>query len=312
MGNSIVKVEHLSHRYSVQWAVRDINLDITENGIYGLLGSNGAGKSTTMNIMCGVLKQTEGNVYIQGINLKEDPVEAKKHLGFLPQKPPLQGDLTVEEFLSYVARVRQVERSQVKKTVEDVLERCGIMHFRKRLIRNLSGGYQQRVGIAQAIVHQPEFVVLDEPTNGLDPNQILEVRRLIKDIAAERTVILSTHILSEVQAICDYIYMIEQGRLVFNGTIDEFDNYIVPNTLLVTLRAAQLYRAEHLACDLACRSHGRGAEGHPRPATGGGTGKLRLPALLLRRGGGHGTGGGDERAARLAADHAGVGEMLDG
>ena len=238
MGNSIVKVEHLSHRYSVQWAVRDINLDITENGIYGLLGSNGAGKSTTMNIMCGVLKQTEGNVYIQGINLKEDPVEAKKHLGFLPQKPPLQGDLTVEEFLSYVARVRQVERSQVKKTVEDVLERCGIMHFRKRLIRNLSGGYQQRVGIAQAIVHQPEFVVLEEPANGLDPNQILEVRRLIKDIAAERTVILSTHILSEVQAICDYIYMIEQGRLVFNGTIDEFDNYIVPNTLLVTLRAA--------------------------------------------------------------------------
>ena len=238
MGNSIVKVEHLSHRYSVQWAIRDINLDITENGIYGLLGSNGAGKSTTMNIVCGVLKQTEGNVYIQGINLKEEPVEAKKHLGFLPQKPPLQGDLTVEEYLSYVARVRQVERGKVRKAVEEVLERCGITHFRKRLIRNLSGGYQQRVGIAQAIVHQPEFVVLDEPTNGLDPNQILEVRRLIKDIAEERTVILSTHILSEVQAICDYIYMIEQGRLVFTGTIDEFDNYIVPNTLLVTLRAA--------------------------------------------------------------------------
>ena len=238
MENSIVKVEHLSHRYSVQWAIRDINLDIKENGIYGLLGSNGAGKSTTMNIVCGVLKQTEGNVYIQGINLKENPVEAKKHLGFLPQKPPLQGDLTVEEFLSYVAKVRQVERRQVRKAVEDVLERCGITHFRKRLIRNLSGGYQQRVGIAQAIVHQPEFVVLDEPTNGLDPNQILEVRRLIKDIAAERTVVLSTHILSEVQAICDYIYMIEQGRLVFTGTMEEFDNYIVPNTLLVTLRAA--------------------------------------------------------------------------
>ena len=235
---TILKIEHLYHRYATQWAVEDINLEIRGHGVVGLLGSNGAGKSTTMNIMCGVLKQTEGNVYIQGINLKEDPVEAKKHLGFLPQKPPLQGDLTVEEFLSYVARVRQVERSQVKKTVEDVLERCGIMHFRKRLIRNLSGGYQQRVGIAQAIVHQPEFVVLEEPANGLDPNQILEVRRLIKDIAAERTVILSTHILSEVQAICDYIYMIEQGRLVFNGTIDEFDNYIVPNTLLVTLRAA--------------------------------------------------------------------------
>lgn len=237
MENSIVKIEHLSHRYSVQWAVRDINIDITRNGIYGLLGSNGAGKSTTMNIVCGVLKQTEGNVYIKGINLKDNPVEAKKHLGFLPQKPPLQGDLTVEEFLSYVANVRQVPREQVKQAVSEVLERCGITHFRKRLIRNLSGGYQQRVGIAQAIIHKPEFVVLDEPTNGLDPNQILEVRHLIKNIAEERTVILSTHILSEVQAICDHIYMIEQGRLVFSGTVEEFDSYIVPNTLKVKMLA---------------------------------------------------------------------------
>lgn len=237
MENSIVKIEHLSHRYSVQWAVRDINIDITRNGIYGLLGSNGAGKSTTMNIVCGVLKQTEGNVYIKGINLKDNPVEAKKHLGFLPQKPPLQGDLTVEEFLNYVANVRQVPRDQVKTAVSEVLERCGISHFRKRLIRNLSGGYQQRVGIAQAIIHKPEFVVLDEPTNGLDPNQILEVRHLIKEIANERTVILSTHILSEVQAICDHIYMIEQGRLVFSGTVEEFDSYIVPNTLMVKMLA---------------------------------------------------------------------------
>lgn len=237
MENSIVKIEHLSHRYSVQWAVRDINIDITRNGIYGLLGSNGAGKSTTMNIVCGVLKQTEGNVYIKGINLKDNPVEAKKHLGFLPQKPPLQGDLTVEEFLNYVANVRQVPRDQVKTAVSEALERCGISHFRKRLIRNLSGGYQQRVGIAQAIIHKPEFVVLDEPTNGLDPNQILEVRHLIKEIANERTVILSTHILSEVQAICDHIYMIEQGRLVFSGTVEEFDSYIVPNTLMVKMLA---------------------------------------------------------------------------
>lgn len=233
MENSIVKIEHLSHRYSVQWAVRDINIDITRNGIYGLLGSNGAGKSTTMNIVCGVLKQTEGNVYIKGINLKDNPVEAKKHLGFLPQKPPLQGDLTVEEFLSYVANVRQVPRDQVKQAVSEVLERCGITHFRKRLIRNLSGGYQQRVGIAQAIIHKPAIVVLDEPTNGLDPNQIIEIRRLIQKIAEDRVVLLSTHVLREVHAMCDQIIMVEKGKLVFVGTSNEFDNYLVPETIYV-------------------------------------------------------------------------------
>ncbi|AXY73111.1 ABC transporter ATP-binding protein [Paraflavitalea soli] len=237
MTDSIVKVEKLSHRYSVQWAIRDINFEITKNGIYGLLGSNGAGKSTTMNIMCGVLKQTEGNVYVRGINMRENPVEAKRRIGFLPQKPPLHTDLTVEEFLKYSARLRFIPAVEIDKAVSHVLARCSITHMRKRLIRNLSGGYQQRVGIAQAIIHNPEFVVLDEPTNGLDPNQILEIRNLVKEIAEERTVILSTHILSEVQATCDYIRMIEQGRVVFAGTVDEFDNYIVPNTLIVSMIA---------------------------------------------------------------------------
>ena len=237
MEDSVVKVEHLSHRYSVQWAIRDINFEINTNGIYGLLGSNGAGKSTTMNIMCGVLKQTEGKVFIKGIDMRENPVEAKRHIGFLPQTPPLQPDLTVEEYLVHCAALRDVPKERLKGAVEKVMERCGISHFRKRLIRNLSGGYQQRVGIAQAIVHEPEFVVLDEPTNGLDPNQIVEVRRLIKEIAEERTVILSTHILSEVQATCDYIRMIEQGSLVFAGTVEEFDNYIAPNSIVVSLIA---------------------------------------------------------------------------
>ena len=236
MDNSILKVENLSHRYSLQWAIRKINFEITQNGIYGLLGSNGAGKSTMMNIMCGVLSQTEGNVYIQGVDIREDPVEAKKHLGFLPQVPPLHPELTVEEYLQYCADLRYIPDSEVKKAVGEVMERCGIGHFRKRLIRNLSGGYQQRVGIAQAIIHNPSFVVLDEPTNGLDPNQILEIRHLIKEIANERTVILSTHILSEVQATCDYIRMIEQGNLVFSGSIDEFDHYITPNSLVVLLK----------------------------------------------------------------------------
>ena len=235
MEESIVKVEHLSHRYSVQWAIRDINFEITENGIYGLLGSNGAGKSTTMNIMCGVLKQTEGEVFIKGVSMRENPVEAKRYIGFLPQKPPLYNDLTVEEFLAFTANIRRIPTGEVAEAIKVVMGRCGLSHFRKRLVRNLSGGYQQRLGIAQAIIHNPAFVVLDEPTNGLDPNQIVEIRHLIKEIAEERTIILSTHILSEVQATCDYIRMIEEGQLVFAGTVDDFDNYIVPDTLVVSL-----------------------------------------------------------------------------
>ncbi|MFR5656907.1 ABC transporter ATP-binding protein [Butyricimonas paravirosa] len=235
MEEPILRIEHLSHRYNIQWAVRDISFEIPKRGIYGLLGSNGAGKSTTMNIISGVIKQTEGSVFIKGIDARKRPVDAKRHIGFLPQKPPLYGDLTVEEFLYYSARLRWVPANMLKSAVEDVLVRCGIAHFRKRLIKNLSGGYQQRVGIAQAIIHKPEIVIFDEPTNGLDPNQIMEVRHLIKDIAQERTIILSTHILTEVQATCDNIMMIEQGKLVFMGTVDEFDNYIAPNTIYLRM-----------------------------------------------------------------------------
>ena len=237
MDTPIVRIENLSHRYSVQWAVRDINLEIRQHGIYGLLGSNGAGKSTIMNIMCGVLKQTEGDIYIKGINTRIDPVEAKCHIGFLPQQPPLHPDLTVEEYLDYSARLRYIPHKEIPAAITEVVEKCGISHFRKRLIRNLSGGYQQRVGIAQAIIHNPDFIILDEPTNGLDPNQIVEIRNLIKQIAQERTVILSTHILPEVQATCEYIYMVEKGKMVFSGTVDEFDNYILPTTIRVTLLA---------------------------------------------------------------------------
>ena len=237
MSASIVKVENLSHRYSVQWAIKDINFELTRNGIYGLLGSNGAGKSTIMNIICGVIKQTQGEVYIQGVNLRNEPVKAKRHIGFLPQQPPLQTDLTVEEYLRHCANIRLMKPTAVKPAIEEVMSKVGISHFSKRLIRNLSGGYQQRVGIAQAIIHKPDFVVLDEPTNGLDPNQIIEVRNLIREIAEERTVVLSTHILQEVQALCDNIWMINEGHVVFSGTLDEFDNQIMPNTLVVSLMA---------------------------------------------------------------------------
>ena len=233
MENPIVRVEHLYHRYtSSRWAIEDINFEIEAGGIVGLLGSNGAGKSTTMNIICGVLNQTRGEeVYIGGINTLKEPVKARKLIGFLPQKPPLYPDLTVDEYLRFCAEIQWMDKKKIKSAIAAAEERCGITHMKDRLLRNLSGGYQQRVGLAQAILHDPKFVVLDEPTNGLDPNQILEVRQLIKDIAVDRTVMLSTHILSEVQATCSSIKMIEHGRVVFSGSTEDFDNYIEPNTL---------------------------------------------------------------------------------
>ena len=231
MGETIVEARHLSHRYATQWAIQDINFEISQRGILGLLGSNGAGKSTTMNIICGVLNQTEGEVFINGINLRTDPVEAKKYIGFLPQRPPLYPELSVDEYLTYCARLRLMDAREIRQAVDTAEAKCGITHFKKRLIGNLSGGYQQRVGIAQAIVHNPRFVVLDEPTNGLDPVQIVEVRHLI---AAERAVMLSTHILSEVQATCDKIKMIEHGHMIFSGTMEEFNNYVEPCSFLVT------------------------------------------------------------------------------
>ncbi|MES2827373.1 MAG: ABC transporter ATP-binding protein [Bacteroidota bacterium] len=235
MKNSIVKIENLSHRYSRDWAIRDINFEIEKVGILGLLGSNGAGKSTTMNILCGVLNQTEGHVYIDGIDIRQHPEEAKKLLGFLPQNAPLHLELTVQEYLTYCAEIRNVDKNLVKQTVAQVMEKCGVSHFAQRLLRNLSGGYKQRVGIAQAIIHKPKLVVLDEPTNGLDPNQILEVRKLIREIGEERAVIFSTHILSEVQAICKDIKMIESGRMVFADTLETFNNYIMPDSMLVSM-----------------------------------------------------------------------------
>lgn len=238
MVNKIVEVKHLSHRYSVDWAIKDINFEISTKGVFGLLGSNGAGKSTTMNIICNVLTQTEGDVFINGVDLRKDPITAKKFIGFLPQKAPLHTDMTVDEYLYHCADIRLMPKSEIPTAVERAKAKCGIAHFSKRVISNLSGGYQQRVGIAQSIIHDPMFVILDEPTNGLDPNQIIEIRRLIREIAEERAVLISTHILPEVQAACDYIMMIEHGNMVFKGSIEEFNNYMDPSVLLVIMHNA--------------------------------------------------------------------------
>ena len=233
--STILKTEKLSHRYSQTWAIRDINLEIDKKGVIGLLGSNGAGKSTTMNILCGVLNQTQGNVLINGIDTRKDPKAARKQVGFLPQTPPLYSDLTVDEYLCYTAELRLIEKRKIKSSVEEAKERCGISHFSSRLIKNLSGGYRQRVGIAQSIIHKPSLVVMDEPTNGLDPNQIIETRKLIKEIGQEHTVLLSSHILSEVHLLCREVIMIESGRVVFSDTMDAFNNYMQPQSLLLRM-----------------------------------------------------------------------------
>lgn len=229
----IVQIKGLSHRYATAWAVNDINLEIHKKGIYGLLGSNGAGKSTTMNILCGVLNQSRGEVYINGIDIRKDPIGAKRHLGFLPQVLPLYLDLSVREYLMYCGRLRDVKEDVLPSATEEVMEKCGVTHVKDRLLKNLSGGYRQRVGIAQAIIHKPKLVVLDEPTNGLDPVQIIEVRNLIRDLGHEHTVILSSHILSEIQLMCQEIVMIERGKLVFSDSMEAFNNYIAPQSLLL-------------------------------------------------------------------------------
>ncbi|HEY8955774.1 ABC transporter ATP-binding protein [Chitinophaga sp.] len=233
--NAIIKTEQLSHKYSSSWAIRDINLEISQTGIIGLLGSNGAGKSTTMNIICGVLNQTEGRVFINGVDIRQEPELAKKEIGFLPQTPPLYTDLTIDEYLTYSAQLRQIEKHKIRAAVEEAKERCGIAHFSSRLIHNLSGGYRQRVGIAQAIIHKPRLVVMDEPTNGLDPNQLIEARKLIKEIAQDHTVLFSSHILSEVHLLCKEVIMIEAGRIVFSDTMEAFNNYAQPHSVMIWL-----------------------------------------------------------------------------
>lgn len=233
MESSIISIQKLWHKYQKHWAVQDINLEVKSTGIYGLLGSNGAGKSTLMNILCGVIAPTSGTVLIKDFNIRQEPIAAKRLIGFLPQQPPLLKELTVREFLLHAANLRFIPKDQIKNKIESALQKCRLVDYQNRLIKNLSGGYQQRVGIAQAIIHEPAFVVLDEPTNGLDPVQILEIRKLIKEIAEERTVLLSTHILQEVQALCDTIWLLNHGKLVFSGTLTEFNGSLTSNVFEV-------------------------------------------------------------------------------
>ena len=234
---TIVEIKDLSHSYGKGWAVKNVSFNINNKGITGLLGANGAGKSTTMSILCGVIQHRHGTIEINGKSILNNFKDLKSSIGFLPQRAPLYPELTVFEYLKYSAKLRGVSRPSVDENVKDAMKRCGLLHFKNRIIRNLSGGYQQRVGIAQAIVHKPTLVVFDEPTNGLDPNQILEIRNLIKEIGENHAVLISTHILSEVEAVCDDIKMIHNGELVFDGNIDAFGQLVEPSHLVVRYEA---------------------------------------------------------------------------
>ena len=199
-------------------AVNDLNLTLESGNIYGFLGPNGAGKSTTMNIITGYIGASSGEVRINGFDINKNPEEAKKCIGYLPEMPPLYFDMTVGEYMSFVADLKKIPKNQKKSMVEEVMEMVKITDMKNRLIKNLSKGYRQRVGLAQAILGYPEVIILDEPTVGLDPKQIIEIRDLIKSLKKKHTVILSSHILSEVSAVCDYVLIISHGKLVASDT----------------------------------------------------------------------------------------------
>ncbi|MDO4828009.1 MAG: ABC transporter ATP-binding protein [Clostridia bacterium] len=214
----MITVSHLTKRYGAHTAVSDVSFTIEKGKVYGFLGPNGAGKSTTMNIITGCLAATEGEVTIDGHDIFEEPLEAKKRIGYLPEIPPLYTDMTPTEYLRFIARARGFSGAEARKQMNAAMERARITEVKDRLIRNLSKGYRQRVGIAQALIGNPEVIILDEPTVGLDPRQIIEIRELIRELGKNHTVILSSHILSEVSAICDEILILSGGRLVADDT----------------------------------------------------------------------------------------------
>ena len=210
----------LTRRYGTGLAVAELDLELQRGEVLGLLGPNGAGKSTTMQMLTGNLAPSSGSITVCGIDLLEQPKRAKAKIGYLPETPPLYRDLTVDEFLSFCARLHRLPRSAIAPAVQNAKTRCGLSDMGKRLIAHLSKGYQQRVGIAQAIIHQPDVVILDEPTVGLDPNQIRDIRALIRELAAQHSVILSTHILPEVEAVCGRVKIMHRGKIVFSDSID--------------------------------------------------------------------------------------------
>ena len=219
----MIEVKNLVKKYGDHMAIDHLNFTIEKGRVYGFLGPNGAGKSTTMNIMTGYLGATEGEVLIDGHDILKEPEEAKKHIGYLPEIPPLYLEMRVEEYLTFAAELKGIAKKQRNQVVREAMQMAKLEEVSGCLIRNLSKGYRQRVGLAQAILGFPEIIILDEPTVGLDPKQIIEIRELIRDLAKKHTVILSSHILAEVREVCDYILIISKGKLVASDTPDRLE-----------------------------------------------------------------------------------------
>lgn len=236
----MIEVRNLVKKYGNHVAVDHLNFTVEKGKIYGFLGPNGAGKSTTMNMITGYIASTEGDILIDGHNILEEPEEAKKRIGYLPEIPPLYQDMTVREYLEFAAELKAIPREKKKTNIEEVMSTTKIEDVKNRLIKNLSKGYKQRVGLAQALLGYPEIIILDEPTVGLDPKQIIEIRDLIKGLGRKHTVILSSHILSEVSAVCDHVLIIDKGRLVASDSPENLSKLIAgDNSLELTIKGRE-------------------------------------------------------------------------
>ncbi|MFI3213741.1 MAG: ABC transporter ATP-binding protein [Eubacteriales bacterium] len=236
----MIEVKNLVKKYGNHIAVDNISFNVESGRIYGFLGPNGAGKSTTMNIMTGYIGATEGEVIINGFNILEEPKKAKQCIGYLPELPPLYMDMTVEEYLKFVAQLKEIPKKEIESAVEEVCERIQLEEVAERLIKNLSKGFKQRVGLAAAVIGFPEIIILDEPMVGLDPKQIIEIRELIRELSKEHTVILSSHILAEVKEICDYVIIISHGKIVASDTPDNLEKMVHGKEVIeVTVKAQE-------------------------------------------------------------------------
>lgn len=216
----MLRVDKISKSFGEIKVLHNLSFAVKKGSITGLLGPNGAGKTTTMRIICGFLTPTKGNVLLDEVNIREDPIRAKLQIGYLPENNPLYYFLTPKEYLKFVAQLKKIPKSRIKNSIEEVIEACGIGEYQDKKIEILSRGYQQRVGLAAALIGDPKILVLDEPTTGLDPNQQLEIRKLIKKL--KKTVLFSSHILSEVQQLCDTVVLINKGKIVFKGSLSSF------------------------------------------------------------------------------------------
>lgn len=229
----MIEVTNLTKKYGNRLAVNNISFTVNKGEILGFLGPNGAGKSTTMNMLTGYLSATSGTIKINGIDILENPIEAKKHIGYLPELPPLYMDMTVKDYLVFVCKLKKVEKAKIEKELARIMQLTKLTDVSHRIIKNLSKGYKQRVGLAQALVGSPEVLILDEPTVGLDPKQIIEIRNLVKDLSKQHTVILSSHILPEISAVCDRVMIISKGNIVASDTTENLTNRLSGSSQMI-------------------------------------------------------------------------------